>query len=122
MTSTPTGRYAGRALGTATAVMGGASLLWPHALAKRFSGGRSTPDNAVVRVLGGRQLLQGTAQMVRPVRDVILVGIVVDVVHVFSMLVLSVVWPQYRRSTLTSATIATLSAAAGTAVVMTDRG
>lgn len=121
MTSTPTGRDAGRALGAATAVMGGAFLIWPHVLANRFSGGRSAPDNAIVRVLGGRQLLQGVAQVARPVPDVVLGGIVVDVIHVASMLILSVLWPNYRRSALSSAAIATVAAASGVAVLITDR-
>ena len=121
MTSTHIGRETGRVLGAATAVMGAAFLLRPYALANRFSGGRSTPDNAIVRVLGGRQLLQGAAQIARPVPDVVLGGIAVDLIHATSMLVLSALWPHYRCSALSSAAIASLSAAAGTAVLITDR-
>ncbi len=121
MTSTQTGRDAGRVLGAATAVMGGAFLFWPHPLANRLSGGGKTPDNAIVRVLGGRQLLQGTAQIARPVTDVVLGGVAVDLVHAASMLLLSLLWPNYRRSALSSAAIATVSAAAGIAVLVTDR-
>ena len=121
MISTPAGRDAARVLGGVTAAMGSVFLIWPHALANRFSGGRSTPDNTIVRVLGGRQLLQGAAQIADPKPDVVLAGIVVDAIHTGSMLALAVLWPAYRRSSLTSAAIAAVAAAAGTAVLITDR-
>lgn len=118
---TATGRAAGRLLGAGTAVMGCAFLVWPHALADRLSGGRSTPDNTIVRVLGGRQLLQGAVQVIRPAPDVVWGGIAVDLIHTASMLVLSALWPKYRRAALSSAAIATVSAAAGAAVLIADR-
>lgn len=121
MISIATGGAPGRVLGAATAMMGGAFLLRPRALADRFSGGRSTPDDAIVRVLGGRQLVQGVAQIARPVPSVVLGGIVVDLIHTASMLVLSALWPTYRRSAFSSAAIASLFAAAGTAVLINDR-
>ena len=121
MISTPARRDAGRLLGAATSTMGAAFLIWPHAVANRITGGRGTPDNAIVRVLGGRQLLQGTAQLAAPKPDVVLAGITVDLIHVASMGVLSVLWPAYRRSALTSAAIAGASALAGAAVLVTDR-
>lgn len=121
MTSTPAGRDLARILGGATTAMGAAFLIWPHALANRFSGGRSTPDNAIVRVLGGRQLLQGAVQVAQPKPDVVLAGVAVDLIHAGSMLVLSVLWPAYRRSALSSAAIAAVSALGGAAVLVTDR-
>lgn len=121
MNSTPTGRDLARVLGGATSAMGAAFLLWPHALATGISGSRSIPGNAIVRVLGGRQLLQGAAQLAHPHPDTVLAGIAVDVIHTASMLVLSALWPAYRRSALSSAAIATLSAAAGATVLVTDR-
>ena len=121
MISTPAGRDAARVLGAVTAAMGSVFLIWPHALANRFSRGSSTPDNAIVRVLGGRQLLQGAAQIADPKPDVVLAGIAVDAIHTGSMLALAVLRPAYRRSALTSAAVAAAAAAAGAAVLITDR-
>jgi hypothetical protein len=41
-------------------------MLRPQAVARLVSGTGATPDTPVVRILGGRQLLQGTAVMIRP--------------------------------------------------------
>ncbi len=121
MTSTRRGRDAGRVLGAATALVGGAFLVWPQAMANRISGGHQTPGSVIVRVLGGRQLLQGLAQIAQPKADVMLGGIIVDLLHAGSMVAASVLWPAYRRSALFSAAIAASTAAAGASVLVTDR-
>jgi hypothetical protein len=108
-------------LGAATALVGGAFLVCPHAMAKRLSGDHHTPGNLIVRVLGGRQLLQGATQFAQPKADVMLGGIIVDLLHAGSMLAASVLWPAYRRAALSSAGIATVSAGAGALVLVTDR-
>lgn len=120
-TSSHTGRVRARLLGVTTAAIGTAFLLRPHALASRFSGGHRTPDDAIVRILGGRQLVQGTAQVIDPTPGLVVAGIAVDVLHASSMIVLAVVWPRYRRVAVSSAAIATATAVAGAAILVTDR-
>jgi hypothetical protein len=117
----PAGRAAARLLGGVTAITGAALLIWPRAIASRFSGGHRPPRNLIVRVLGGRQALQGAAQIVYPAPDLVLAGIAVDAVHAASMIAAAAMWPPYRRAALTSAAIAGLSAATGAAVLVTDR-
>lgn len=114
------GRGAARMLGCTTAAVGGALMIWPHELAARFSRGTRTPGNGIVRVLGARQLAQGAAQVALPNPEVLIVGIVVDLLHASSMLALSVFWTAYRRPALSSAAVATASAVAGAAVLVTQ--
>ena len=102
-----------RIWGAATAAVGAAALLRPGPVAQAVSGGRSAPDAAVVRLLGGRQLLQGIAVLIRPTPTLIIGALAVDVLHGVSMVAAAVIWPGYRRSGLTSAAVATTSAVAG---------
>lgn len=114
------GRSAARLLGGTTAAVGGALMVWPHELAVRFSKGTRTPGNGIVRVLGARQLVQGATQVARPNPEVLIAGIIVDLLHASSMLALSVFWTAYRRPALSSAAVATASALAGAAVLITQ--
>ena len=97
---------AARVWGAATAAVGAAALLRPRTVAEAVSGGGSAPDPAVVRVLGGRQLLQGTAVLIRPAPLFVIGGVAVDVLHATSMVAAAVIWPGYRRAALTSAAVA----------------
>ena len=108
---------AARVWGAATAAVGAAALLRPRTVAEAVSGGGAAPDPAVVRVLGGRQLLQGTAVLIRPAPLFVIGGVAVDVLHATSMVAAAVIWPGYRRAALTSAAVAGASAAAGALIL-----
>ncbi|SDO36807.1 hypothetical protein SAMN04515671_0717 [Nakamurella panacisegetis] len=105
---------AARVWGGTTAVIGAVLLIRPAAVTARVSAGASTPDLTIVRVLGGRQLLQGGAVLVRPGSAALLrLGSVVDLLHAASMVAAATLWPRYRRPALASAVLAGTSAAAG---------
>jgi hypothetical protein len=97
----------------ATATAGAVTLVRPHAVARLVSGTGSTPAAPVVRILGGRQLLQGTAMLIRPTPALVIGALTVDVLHGVSMVAAAVIRPGYRRAALTSAAVATTSAVAG---------
>ena len=67
----------------------------------------------IVRLLGVRTLAQSAAEFSRPRRDVLIIGVGVDVVHAASMLAAAKMWPRYRRAALISAASATASAVVG---------
>jgi hypothetical protein len=92
-------------------------VLRPHAVARLASGTGSTPDAAVVRILGGRQLLQGIALLIRPAPLLVIGGLAVDALHAASMVPAAVIWPGYRRAALTSAAVAGGSAVVGALIV-----
>jgi hypothetical protein len=97
----------------ATATAGAVTLIRPHAVARLVSGTGSTPVAPVVRILGARQLLQGTAVLIRPAPALVIAALAVDVLHATSMVAAAVIWPGYRRAALTSAAVASTSAVAG---------
>jgi hypothetical protein len=103
-----------RAWGATTAVIGAALVLRPKTSAGLVSSGSSAPNPVIVQVLGGRQLLQGAAVLVRPDGRLLLaVGAIVDVLHAVSMVLVARWWPRYRQPALVSAAAAGVSAAAG---------
>ena len=106
----------------ATATAGALIMLRPQAVSRLVSGTGSTPDAAVVRVLGGRQLLQGAAVLIRPAPALIIGALAVDVLHATSMVAAALIWPGYRRAALTSAAVAAASAVAGALVLRGRRG
>ena len=110
-----------RAWGLSTVGVGVAFLVRPHALAGLGTGGRHTPDNTVVRVLGGRQLLQGALITRTPTPLLVVGGTVTDALHAASMLAVAAFWPRYRKAALTSATIAGASGIVGATIVLDDR-
>ena len=103
--------------GAATAAVGATALLGAQRVAKAVSGGSGVPDAAVVRLLGGRQLVQGAAILIRPARPLLIGALTVDVLHAASMVAAAVIWPGYRRAALTSAAVAGASAAAGALIL-----
>jgi hypothetical protein len=104
-----------RIWGAGTAALGTATLLAPQTLGKAVGG--AAPDPAVVRLLGGRQLVQGAAVLIRPTHLLVIVGVAVDILHATSMVAAAVIWPGYRRAALTSAAAAASSAIAGALIV-----
>ena len=71
----------------------------------------------MVRLLGGRQLLQGAAVLIRPAPALVIGAVAVDVLHAASMVAAAVIWPGYRRAALTSAAVAGTSAVAGALIL-----
>jgi hypothetical protein len=101
------------ALGTATwGVLAGwgAALAIRPAAAVRAVGGGPVPPPALVRVLGGRQVLQSLLLLAAPSRPLVRAAVTVDAVHAASMVAAALIWPRYRRPALTSAGVATASA------------
>jgi hypothetical protein len=92
--------------------LGGACLLDPSRVLA-FIGGPDRDDartQAVVRVLGGRLVLQGIAATVLGSRTR-KPDIATDLAHALSMVVAAARWPDHRRSAVTSAGLATATAA-----------
>lgn len=65
------------------------------------------------RVIGGRYLAQACLSAGPPTKDVLALGVEVDLVHAVSMLVLAVLDPRWRRTALRSAVVAAGFAVAG---------
>lgn len=105
-------------LGGLTVALGAGLLLQPHRLARWICGSRGLPDETIIRILGGRELLQGAVQIAYPEKGLLAGGIAVDVLHLLSMLSLAAVWPTYRRAALASAAMAGISAGAGAAILV----
>ena len=101
----------------ATATAGAVTLVRPQAVARLVGGTGPTPDAAVVRILGGRQLLQGTIVLIRPTPALVIGGLAVDGLHGVSMVAAAVIWPSYRRAALSAAAFASASAVAGALIL-----
>lgn len=112
-----TRRTAARAWATVTAAAGAVTVLRPQAVARLVGGTGSTPAALVVRMLGGRQVLQGTAVLIRPTPALVTGATVVDALHATSMIAAALIWPRYRGAALGSAAVAGTSAAAGALVL-----
>jgi len=98
-------------------VVGVAMTIRGRRVAEAVSGSGAVPNPAVVRILGGRQLLQGGALLIRPESPLVIGALAVDALHATSMVGAAIVWPRYRRAALTSAAVATASAGAGALVL-----
>jgi hypothetical protein len=94
-------------------------LLRPRRAAGWAAGPDRRPPTWLVRVLGIRELLQGTMIAVRPTRRVLLAGCLVDVLHAASMAVAAILAPPFRRPALASGLLAAASATIGTATIGT---
>ena len=88
-------------------------LTQPLDVLRLMVGGRDVPPLWIVRLLGVRTLAQSAAEVTRPRRDVLVIGVGLDVAHAASMLAAAKVWPRYRRAALISAASATASAVVG---------
>jgi hypothetical protein len=121
LTTSVAGTVGIRVLAGATAAFGSLLVLQPRGTAKRFSGSGAVPDDVIVRVLGGRQVVQGVVQFTRPTPGLVLAGVAVDVLHLLSMVAAAVIWPTYRRPAVASAAIAGASVGAGVVILSTGR-
>src|SRR3954451_12241429 len=88
----------------------GAALLARPVPVAATAAGTPVPPAWLVRVLGGRQVLQQLLGLAVPTPAVTRAAAGVDIVHGSSMLAAAVVWPRYRRPTLVSAAAAAASA------------
>lgn len=113
-------RRGARLLAAAHVTQAAVLLVQPAGLLAAIVGDEGLPPSWIVRVLGLRTLGQGFAEGVRPTRDVLRVGVGVDLVHAASMLAAARLWPRYRRAALTSAGSAGASALVG--VVLAGAG
>ncbi len=94
--------------------LGAAQLLFPGRASRPLTG--APPDRRtrqVVRILGGRQLIQALATGADPTATMLAVGAAVDVIHGLTMVVLAVVDRRRRRVALGDALIAAAFAWAG---------
>jgi hypothetical protein len=89
----------------------------PDAVTGLIAGDMPRPPHWLVRVLGGRLLIQGLVEYTRPRQVVVLVGIAVDAAHAASMVAAAVLLPAYRRTAAASAAEATVAAALAVSVV-----
>jgi hypothetical protein len=60
----------------------------------------------VVRILGGRLIVQGAVTTRYPTDGVLSIDMKVDALHAASMLLSAVTMPRYRRSAMSSAVVA----------------
>lgn len=95
-----------RLIGTANLALGIVLVTKPEAVASAVADVR-VPDAAVIRLLGGRYILQGTAQLARPGAAVLGTSVIVDGLHAASMFGLAAYRADYRRPALLSAAAAT---------------
>jgi hypothetical protein len=96
-----------RAATLARLAMGGPCLVAPARVLDAV-GGRDRHDptvRLVVRVLGGRLVLQGCGDLLLGGRTRVL-GVVVDLTHAGSMLLVAAGWADHRRTALVSAAMA----------------
>lgn len=94
----------------ALAGWGAALATRPTETVRAVCGDGPVPPPALVRVLGGRQVLQSLLLLAAPSRPLVRAAVAVDVVHAASMVAAALIWPRYRRPALTSAGVATASA------------
>ena len=109
-------RGATRVLAGAHGAYAALLLVQPPAVLRLIAGDQDVPPSWILRLLGVRTLAQGAAESIRVRRDVLVLGVAVDLAHAASMVAAAMVWPHYRRSALISAGSATTSALVGAAL------
>ncbi|MCZ2848777.1 hypothetical protein [Modestobacter sp. VKM Ac-2978] len=95
-----------RALAAPLAVGGAVLLVRPEQVARAVSGGGREPSAWVVRVLGGRVLVQQAAVLLHPSRGLVLAGVAADALHAASMVPTALAWTAYRRPAWVSGAVA----------------
>jgi hypothetical protein len=88
-------------------------LVRPERCASLVSLGGRCPAGWLIRLLGGRMLVQAGYELASGSRRALRLGAAVDALHAASMLAAAVRWPGYRRVALASAGLAGGSAAVG---------
>ena len=105
-----------RVLGSVQLALGALLLIAPEAVTRVVSKRDLRPPTVIVRLLGGRIIVQGAVLASCPTDAVLSIGIVVDLVHGASMILAARAMSEYRRSALSSAALAWGSALAGLSV------
>ncbi len=112
--TTPDRRAATRLLAAAHLGQAAVLLAQPAGALRRITSEGGVPPVWIVRILGARLLAQAAPEAIAPSRNILRLGVVVDLTHAASMLIAARVWPRYRRAALASAASAGASALAGT--------
>jgi hypothetical protein len=92
------------------AVWGLALLNAPASTVLAATGPGPVPPEPIIRVLGGRRVLQHVLVGSTSSSAIAWASVATDVLHSASMVAAARIWPQYRRAELTSAGIAAGSA------------
>jgi hypothetical protein len=95
-----------RGLAASQIAMGALALARPQLVARAAAGLGAPPPSWIVRVLGGRMIVQGAAIGLRPSERALTVGGAVDVLHGMSMLALAGVSGRQRAAAVRSAIVA----------------
>jgi hypothetical protein len=114
--TTPDRRRWARLLAGAHLAQSFVLLAQPPSVLRSITGG-GVPPAWIVRVLGARLLVQAAPEAISPSRNMLRLGVLVDLAHAVSMLAAAQVWPRYRRAALASAGSAGVSALAGALIV-----
>jgi hypothetical protein len=93
------------------AAWGVALLAAPAGAVRAATGDGPVPPEPIVRVLGGRRVVQHLVVACTSSTAIAWVSVATDVLHAGSMVAAARIWPEYRRAALTSAGIAAGSAA-----------
>ena len=115
-------RAASRTVAAAQVATGALAAARPDAVLGLVDRHRAGPPAWLVRVLGGRMVLQGVAEIALDDPSVLVGGALVDATHAASMLATAAVSPRFRRPALVSAAVAGASAAALVATLGGGRG
>jgi hypothetical protein len=110
-----------RAAASVLATAGAVLLARPRQVVRLVAPGEPEPPLAVVRVLGGRLVVQHVLVALRPTRRRLLAGAVVDAVHALSMVPAAAVWPAHRRQAIASGAVGAASALAALALTRAYR-
>jgi hypothetical protein len=100
-------------LAGAHGVLAAVLLIQPPAIIRRIIGDQGVPPSWIIRLLGARTLVQGAAEALHPSRNVLVLGVAIDLTHGASMLAAAAGWPRYRRAALISAVSVATSAVVG---------
>lgn len=94
---------------------GVAMVIQPERAIRLLAADQPEPPTWVVRLLGGRLIMQHALIVADPVRGSVVIGAIVDCLHALSMVGVAALWREYRRPALVSAATAAASAAVGMA-------
>jgi hypothetical protein len=115
-------RRATTIVGISTALCGSILVAFPDQVGQAARGRGVPPASWVVRLLGGRYLAQGSAQLRWPRPSVQRASCVLDTLHATSMVAVAVRRPTYRSAAVASLGLALISAFSSAAVVVRSSG
>jgi hypothetical protein len=118
---TGAGGVVGRALGAASAITGSLLVVETGPITRSISGSGAVPPQSIVKALGGRYLVQGVAEMLRPTPRTMWTSCAVDGLHAASMAAAALIWPRYRNAALASLLLAVTSASSAALLAVRTR-